>query len=158
MQITIICPSPLLKDAAVKSLCDDYIKRLSATVTIIETKTKINPHDNSDLVKKKQAESITLALGKLPTSTAIIALDENGKMHDSPQLAQKISNLTVNGYSSICFIIGGAYGLSSDVLNMTHHNISLGKMVWPHRLVGIMLLEQIYRAQQINSGHPYHKE
>ncbi len=158
MQITIICPSSLTKESNIKSLCDDYIKRMHDDVKFIEATTKISKNDSDDLVKKKQGESLLIQLDKLSTQTAIIALDERGQKLSSPDLAKKISNLTIEGYSSLCFVIGGAFGLSSEVLNRAHFKLSFGAMVWPHRLVGLMLLEQIYRAQQINAGHPYHKE
>lgn len=158
MQINIICPSSLTKDTEVRSLCEDYIKRINCKIEIIEPTIKIKSNDNDALVKKKQGEAIASALDKLSNNTAIIVLDERGRHITSPELAQQISQFTLNGYSSFCFVIGGAFGLSDDVLNRSDFRLSLGKMVWPHRLVGVMLLEQIYRAQQINSGHPYHKE
>jgi len=136
--IAIICPSSLTKEKEIKSLCDDYIKRINSDVTIIEAKTKISQNDNDDLVKKKQGNAINQHLDKVPTNTAIIIMDERGRDLTSPQLAQNITKLQLDGYSSAC-------------------KISFGNMVWPHRLVGLMLFEQLYRAQQINAGHPYHK-
>jgi len=158
MRITILCPSPLLKDSAIQSLADDYIKRMNHTVQIIEVATKISNNDTADLVKKKQGESLLKHLDKLGTDTQIITLDERGKNLSSPELAKKLTVAMRDGTSSFCFVIGGAYGLSSDILAKAHFSISFGKMVWPHRLVGVMLLEQLYRAQQINVGHPYHKD
>lgn len=158
MQITIICPSSLTKDSEINALCSDYIKRITGNFAIIDTPTKIKSNDGHELVKQKQAESILKLLEKLPNNTAIIALDERGRDMTSPQLATQFSKFNVDGYSSLCFVIGGAFGLASGVLDRAHLKLSFGKMVWPHRLVGVMLLEQIYRAQQINAGHPYHKE
>jgi len=155
--ITILCPSTLTKEKEIKSLCDDYIKRMNADVQIIEAKTKISQNDNDNLVKKKQGEAIGQHLEKFSTNTAIIAMDEGGRDLTSPQLAQQMNKFQLDGYSSACFLIGGAFGLSPDILNRVHFKLSFGKMVWPHRLVGVMLLEQLYRAQQINAGHPYHK-
>ena len=157
MSITILCPTPLLKDAAIKSLCDDYIKRMNTPVQFIDMTAKTKPHDNDDLVKQKQGQAILKHLEKSPSSTAVIALDERGKQMDSPRLAQSITDFQIQGKSTFCFIIGGAFGLPQAVLDKADMRLSFGAMVWPHRLVGVMLLEQLYRAQQINAGHPYHK-
>jgi len=157
MSITILCPLPLTKDSAVKNLCDDYLKRMTCPVHLIECPAKIKPNDNDDLVKSKQGDALLKHLDKMPPQTAIIALDERGKQLNSPALAQKIADFQNQGRSSFCYVIGGAFGLSQSVLDRVDFSLSLGTMVWPHRLVGVMLLEQLYRAQQINAGHPYHK-
>ena len=135
---------------------DDYIKRMDGTVEFKVVKTKISNSDTGDLVKKKQGSALMLAIEKL-NSTYIIALDERGKTPNSVAFSKMLSDAPLNGYSNLCFVIGGAYGLSKEVLNACHTRVSFGPMVWPHRLVGLMLIEQIYRAQQINKGHPYHK-
>lgn len=158
MKITILCPSPLLKDKHVKSIADTYIKRMNSIINVDTVNVKISNNDSDDLVKKKQGDALLIAINKLPSHTAIITLDERGKDLDSRAFAKKLVDFTINGYSDICIVIGGAFGLSPDVLEKSNIKISLGKMVWPHRMVGIMILEQLYRAQQINSGHPYHKD
>lgn len=158
MTITLICPSPLVKDSAVKEIASDYIKRLHDNVIIQELNVKTKTNDIPDTVKQKQGDAILIALDKLSQNTAIITLDERGKTHDSRQFAKQLSTYRNEGLSDICLIIGGAFGLSSDVLNKSHMRLSLGAMVWPHRLVFVMVLEQLYRAQQINMGHPYHKD
>jgi 23S rRNA (pseudouridine1915-N3)-methyltransferase len=146
-----------MKDHNIKSLCDDYIKRLSVPVHFIECTTKIKQNDSDDQIKQKQGDAILKQIEKFPTNTTFIALDERGKQLDSPSLAEKLSIYQTKGTSSFCFIIGGAFGLSQDILDKMDFKLSFGSMVWPHRLVGVMLLEQLYRAQQINAGHPYHK-
>lgn len=155
--ITILCPSPLEKDKAVKPFLDEYIKRISAKVTIREVPAKIREHDSPDIVKTKQGEALLAVMAKLPKECAVIVLDENGQQKDSIAFSQDIEKLSLNGHSALCFIIGGGYGLSQAVIDQAHLQLSFGRMVWPHRLVSIMLLEQLYRAQQISKGHPYHK-
>ncbi len=146
-----------MKDMDIKSLCDDYIKRITTPVQIIECTTKTKPNDSDDVVKQKQGEAILKSLEKLPSNTALIMLDERGKLMDSPAFASQLSQFQNQGQSSFCFVIGGAFGLSANVLAKADLKLSFGTMVWPHRLVGVMLLEQIYRAMAINAGHPYHK-
>lgn len=146
-----------MKEAAIKSICDDYIKRIDGAVTIVDLAVKIKSNDSDDIVKKKQGKAICAYLDKAGTQCAIIAMHEHGRNLSSTDLADELQKMQSRGFSQFCFIIGGAFGLSDDVLNRTHFKLSLGKMVWPHRLVAPMLLEQLYRAQQINAGHPYHK-
>lgn len=157
MTITVLCPSPLDNDPAVRTLLFDYIKRMDDHVILKTPKCKTATTDTPDTVKKKQSAVLCTEIAKLPSSAYVIALDERGQTIDSPTLAQKLSQVRVNGFSDFCFVIGGAYGLADEVTAACHYKLSLGKMVWPHRLVGLMLVEQIYRAQQINKGHPYHK-
>ena len=155
--ISILCPSSLLKDKATIDLVNKYSKRITAKITYPDLSVKTKPSDTGDLVKKKQGDAILAVLDKLPQNTALIALDERGKSLDSVAFANELEKFMGSGQSHICFIIGGAFGLTQDVLNKVHLKLSLGKMVWPHRLVSVMVLEQIYRAQSIIAGHPYHK-
>lgn len=157
MTVTLLCPSPLIKEAAIKTICDDYIKRITGTVNIINLTVKTSPNDSDDSVKKKQGDAICAYLDKMNTQCAIIAMHEYGQNLSSVELADSLQNMQSRGFSQFCFIIGGAFGLSDKVLSRAHFKLSLGKMVWPHRLVAPMVLEQLYRAQQINAGHPYHK-
>ena len=157
MTITILCPNALLKDSELQELCNNYIKRIKNSVQIIEVKYKSNSNDTDSQAKEKQGEALLNHLKTLSSKTAIITLDERGKQLASPDFAKKLSDFQTQGMPDFCFIIGGAYGLSHSVLDRADLKLSLGTMVWPHRLVGVMILEQIYRAQQINAGHPYHK-
>lgn len=157
MTITVLCPSPLLKDNDIQSIAHGYIKKISDNVVIQDLKVKISNNDPADIVKKKQGDVIAAYLSK-SSKSYVIAMDERGKILSSPQFAQKIQHIYNDGLSDITFIIGGAYGLHPDIIKNADMSLCFGSMVWPHRLVGVMLLEQIYRAQQINAGHPYHKE
>jgi len=158
MSIFILCPSPLLKDDSIKTLCNDYIKRLSQKVEIIEVKAKEKSNESPDTIKNKQANALITAIEKLPQNTAVIALDEKGKLMNSPEFSKQLNQYYNQGYSHLCVIIGGAFGLSPDIYNRANLQLSLGKMVWPHKMVAPMILEQLYRAETINSGHPYHKD
>ena len=155
--VTILCPSPLLKDKTTRPLIDEYIKRIAAKVECPDIPIKTRPNDSDDTVKNKQADALLAAMAKLPNNTAIVALDERGKNIDSITFSGEIEKLALSGHSHICFVIGGAFGLTVAVTDKAHLTLSFGKMVWPHRLVGVMVLEQYYRAQQIAAGHPYHK-
>jgi 23S rRNA (pseudouridine1915-N3)-methyltransferase len=156
LKITVLCPSSLLSESSIESLISEYLKRIDYKVEFKNPKVKVNKNDSDDLVKQKQGQAIIDFLDK-QSNTAVIALDEHGKNLNSVDFAKMVEQQQVEGVSHIVFVIGGAFGLSSDVLKQCHIKLSFGKMVWPHKFVGLMLIEQIYRAQQILKGHPYHK-
>jgi len=99
-----------------------------------------------------------LILSALPSGTPLIALDAGGLQWSSRTLAERIGAWRDRGLPELAFAIGGADGLHSTVLDSAEVTLSLGPMTWPHLLVRGMLLEQLYRAQQILAGHPYHRE
>jgi 23S rRNA (pseudouridine1915-N3)-methyltransferase len=107
------------------------------------------------LLKAREAE---LILGALPLSAPLVALDERGDCWSSRALADRIGAWRDRGVPELVFAIGGADGLGSAVLDRAEVILSLGPMTWPHLLVRGMLLEQLYRAQQILAGHPYHRD
>jgi 23S rRNA (pseudouridine1915-N3)-methyltransferase len=98
-----------------------------------------------------------LILGALPPGVPLVALDERGVQWSSRVLAERIAIWRDRGSPELAFTIGGADGLHSMVLDRADVILSLGSMTWPHLLVRGMLLEQLYRAQQILAGHPYHR-
>ncbi len=153
MKITIISISKF-ENSHFKTIFQDYQKRLpNLTLKEIEfKKTKSMP-----IEKIKEQES-NLILKNLNKNSIIISLDENGIQYKSTEFAKLLENYSINGNSNIDFIIGGAFGLSKNILEKSHKIISLGKMTFAHLMVRIMLIEQIYRANSIISGHPYHKE
>ncbi len=142
-----------LKSSALKSLIDIYDKRLIRGCHIEEydLKKKLS----GEALKKAEAD---LLFQKIPENAYIIALDEHGKELSSPNFAKLLTSQANHGYSTFVFLIGGAEGHSDQVRKKAHLLLSLGKMTWPHMMVRVMLMEQLYRAQQINAGHPYHKE
>lgn len=159
MKISIITVGKL-KEKYLKQGIDEYLKRLSAyaKVEIIEVADEKAPEHLSEAemeeVKRKEGERI---LSHLSEDTYIITLEISGRMLSSEQLAAKIDELGTYGKSKLAFIIGGSLGLSKEVQNRSDLALSFSKMTFPHQLMRLILLEQIYRAYRINRGEPYHK-
>jgi 23S rRNA (pseudouridine1915-N3)-methyltransferase len=107
------------------------------------------------VAKAREAE---LIVGALPPGVPLVSLDERGSPWSSHALADRIAGWRDRGCPELAFAIGGADGLDPVVLDRAHAIMSLGPMTWPHLLVRGMLLEQLYRAQQILAGHPYHRD
>lgn len=138
------------KASPTKDLCDEYLKRLGWPVTLRE----IDAPKGSTAAQ--EAPLILKELGKQPG--LVVALDERGETFTSPAFAQKISGWQMQAPGNeITFLIGGADGFDNAVREKAKFLMSFGKQTWPHMLVRVMLLEQIYRAQQILAGHPYHR-
>ena len=106
-------------------------------------------------LKQREAE---LILGALASGAALVALDQHGEAWSSRDLADRLARWRDQGVAELAFAIGGAEGLGQAVLDRAWARLSLGPMTWPHLFVRGMLLEQLYRAQQILAGHPYHRE
>lgn len=106
-------------------------------------------------MKAREAE---LILAALPQSARLVALDEHGAAWSSRDFADRLAHWRDESVAEAAFAIGGAEGLDAAILDRAHRVLSLGPMTWPHLLVRGMLLEQLYRAQQILAGHPYHRE
>ena len=94
----------------------------------------------------------------LPSDRKLIALDELGRHMTSRELASLVQNNLDQGVQNLCFVIGGADGLSETVLELADDKICLGKMTWPHQLVRVMLIEQLWRCVSILTNHPYHRD
>jgi 23S rRNA (pseudouridine1915-N3)-methyltransferase len=107
---------------------------------------------------RSPAREAELILGALPPGIPLLALDERGVAWSSRAFADRIAAWRDQSLPELAFAIGGADGLGAAVLDRAHAALSLGPMTWPHLLVRGMLLEQLYRAQQILAGHPYHRE
>lgn len=159
MNISIITIGKL-KEKYLKQGIDEYLKRLSAyaKLDIIELPDEKAPENLSEtemeIVKEKEGERI---LSKISDDTHVIALAIEGKMKTSEQLAKEIDQLATYGKSKIAFIIGGSLGLSQQVMKRANDTLSFSKMTFPHQLMRLILLEQVYRAFRINRGEPYHK-
>jgi 23S rRNA (pseudouridine1915-N3)-methyltransferase len=130
-----------------------YAKRIVPPATILELEEK-RPLPPA-LLKAREAE---LILAALPAGSRLVALDRGGTAWSSRELADRLANWRDHGTGAVAFAIGGAEGLGAAVLQRADAVLSLGAMTWPHLLVRSMLLEQLYRAQQILAGHPYHRE
>jgi 23S rRNA (pseudouridine1915-N3)-methyltransferase len=149
-----------LKEKYLKQGIEEYVKRLSsyAKLEVMEVSDEKAPEELSmgemEQVKKKEGERI---LSKISQDTYVIALAINGKMKSSEELAEDLDKLATYGKSKIAFVIGGSLGLSDEVLNRANEKLSFSKMTFPHQLMRLILVEQIYRAYRINRNEPYHK-
>ena len=123
------------------------------SVAIVEL--VVRQHLPSAALKMREAG---LILGALPPRARLIALDERGTVRSSRGLADQLAAWRGQGVAELAFAIGGADGLGAEVLDRADTTLSLGPMTWPHLLARCMLLEQLYRAQQILASHPYHRE
>ncbi len=130
-----------------------YAKRIVPPATILELEEK-RPLPPAQL-KAREAE---LILATLPAGARLVALDRGGTAWSSRELAGHLADWRDRSTGVVAFAIGGAEGLAAAVLERADAVLSLGAMTWPHLLVRTMLLEQLYRAQQILAGHPYHRE
>ncbi|WP_341774962.1 23S rRNA (pseudouridine(1915)-N(3))-methyltransferase RlmH [Staphylococcus hyicus] len=159
MKITIIAVGKL-KEKYWKKAIAEYEKRLSAytKVEIIEVPDEKAPENMSDKeieqVKEKEGQRI---LAKVKPQSTVITLEIQGKMLSSEALAKEIDQRMTQGASDFTFIIGGSNGLHQDVMNRSNFALSFSKMTFPHQMMRVVLLEQVYRAFKINRGEAYHK-
>ncbi|WP_461211352.1 23S rRNA (pseudouridine(1915)-N(3))-methyltransferase RlmH [Desulfocurvus sp. DL9XJH121] len=143
-----------LKKGWWKDAAEHYQKRVKPHFAWTETALKDAP-GHLDVPARKEWEG-KLILEKLGPGVFPVALDEGGKAMTSPQLARALTGWTDDPATSPCFIVGGAYGLSDEVLAACRARLSLSAMTFPHELARVILLEQIYRASCIMRGAPYH--
>lgn len=159
MRISVITVGKL-KEKYLKLGIDEYLKRLTgyAKVDIVELPDEKAPENLSeaemDEVKRKEGERI---LAHINQDCYVITLEINGKQMSSEQFAAKLDDLATYGKSKIAFVIGGSLGISKEVQNRSNLALSFSKMTFPHQLMRLILLEQIYRAFRIIRNEPYHK-
>ncbi len=159
MKITIVAVGKL-KEKYLKQGIQEYLKRLTAyaKVDIIEVADEKAPENMSEAemveVKRKEGDRI---LGAISPDTYVITLEINGKMLTSEQMAAKMDELATYGKSKIAFVIGGSLGISEAVQKRSDLALSFSKMTFPHQVMRLVLLEQVYRAFRIIRGEPYHK-
>ena len=159
MKITVITVGKI-KEKYLKDAIAEYSKRLSkyCKLEIIEVADEKTPDAASETVERqirqKEGERI---LRHIKEDSYVITLEIGGAMLDSVAFAKKIENLGVQGKSHITFIIGGSFGLGEEVLKKSDYALSFSKMTFPHQLMRVILLEQIYRGYRIVAGEPYHK-
>lgn len=134
------------KTSPLRPLWDDYCTRLAWPLTLHE------------IEGRNAAEEHKKILEKIDNGAFLFVLDETGKDLRSIDFARKLEDLSVQGQGHAQFVIGGADGVSQEIRNKAGFLLSLGKQTWPHMLVRVMLAEQLYRACQIQAGHPYHRE
>lgn len=159
MKITILTVGKI-KEKYLKDAIAEYSKRLSryCRLEIIEVADEKTPDNASetveDAIRSKEAERI---LKYVKEDAYIITLEIGGKQLASEELAEKIEKLGIQGNSHIIFIIGGSIGLGKEVLERSDYALSFSRMTFPHQLMRVILLEQIYRSYRIINGEPYHK-
>ena len=149
-----------VKEKFYRQAIEEYEKRLSryCSLRIVEVADEKTP-DHASIKEEnriRQTEGERL-LKVIPEDSYVIALAIKGKMRDSVDLAGHLEQLQVKGYSHLTFIIGGSLGLSSQVLQSADEQLSFSPMTFPHQLMRVILLEQIYRCFRISRGEPYHK-
>lgn len=145
-----------MKAGAERALYDHYATRVRPAIAISEVEEK-RPLSSAEL-KAREAELLLAALDETKGKRAVVVLDEKGKTFTSRDFAQRLQRFEDDGAGEIVFLIGGADGHGDAVLKRADLRLSLGAMTWPHMLVRGMLAEQLYRAQQILAGHPYHRD
>ncbi|MCI8965442.1 MAG: 23S rRNA (pseudouridine(1915)-N(3))-methyltransferase RlmH [Clostridia bacterium] len=158
LNINIICVGKIKEDY-LKSAITEYSKRLSkyCSLKIIEVQDEKLPDKQYESTllqcKEKECEKI---INNIKKDSYIIALDLKGKQFSSEEFSEKIENIATNFNSSITFIIGGTLGLTDNILKMCKEKICFSKMTFPHQLIRVFLLEQIFRAFKISNNETYH--
>ena len=140
------------RGAAERTLFEDYVKRLSQPIELKEVAEK-RPLPAAQL-RQREGE---LLLAAVPEGAQVVAMDAGGRALSSRALAKRLEEWRAAGVRDLAFLIGGAEGLDQAVLKRADLALSLGPMTWPHLLVRVLLAEQLYRAQCILTGHPYHR-
>lgn len=149
-----------IKEKFMQEGIKEYSKRLSryCNLEIIEVDDEKAPenlsHKEMEQIKNKEGERI---LPRIPSNSYIISLEIQGKHLSSEEFSEKIESLMIEGINDITFIIGGSLGLSKEVSQRSNFKLSFSKMTFPHQLMRVILLEQIYRGFRIMKCEPYHK-
>ena len=162
MNIEIICigklKEPYLKDAE-----KEYLKRLLpyGKISVTELRETRLPHDagkaEEDMVRRRESEALLAAAKRQRDGAFVFALDARGRQQSSEKFAQTTKNLELEGKAPLVFLIGGSLGLSDTARREANEILSFSEMTFPHQLMRVILLEQVYRAQKILRGEPYHK-
>lgn len=159
MNISIICVGKL-KEKYWSDAVGEYSKRLKSycTLDIVELKESRLPDKAgpAEELAVKEAEG-TEILKKIKDNMYVITLEVKGKMLSSEKLAEKIENLGIDGVSNVAFVIGGSLGLSEAVSKRANFKLSFSEMTFPHQMMRVILLEQIYRSFKIIKNETYHK-
>ena len=141
------------RDAPVAALFDEYARRSAGfPIRLVEVQAR----DGLPPDRRKEAEA-DLLLAAVPTGAAAVALDERGQDLASEAFARRLGDWRDQGRRAAAFLIGGPDGLAPRVLDRADLRLAFGRQTWPHRLVRVMLAEQLYRAGTILAGHPYHR-
>lgn len=159
MKITILCVGKV-KEKFYRDAIEEFSKRLSryCKLEIIEVADEKTQEEASEIeiriVKDKEGERL---IKNIKEDAYVVCLCIDGKQLDSEELSEKIEQIGIQGKSHVYFIIGGSLGLSDIVVKRADFKLSFSKMTFPHQLMRVILLEQIYRAYRIMNNEPYHK-
>ncbi|CAD2072370.1 23S rRNA (pseudouridine(1915)-N(3))-methyltransferase RlmH [Phocicoccus pinnipedialis] len=159
MKLTIITVGKL-KEKYWREAVKEYEKRLQkyASVTLIEVADEKEPNNASardlEIIKEKEANRI---LSKIKDNQYVVTLEIDGKMYTSEDLSEEYQKWKNTGKSNIVFVIGGSNGIGEDVKKRSNHEISFSKMTYPHQMMKVILLEQLFRVNKILNNEAYHK-
>lgn len=158
MKVTLICVGKV-KEKFYRDAIKEYEKRLGAyiklnTIEISDEKVKVENDSEIALAMEKEGNNI---LSKIKDNQYVITLEILGKNLSSEEFASKIDNLMLTGKSDVSLVIGGSYGLSDSVKKRSDFSLSFSRMTFPHQMMRVVLLEQVYRAYRIITGASYHK-
>lgn len=160
INIKIICVGDY-KEKYLKEMNDEYLKRLSKyckleTIVLKDESLPSTLNDsNINAVKEKEASAILNKLNSF-TNPYIFVLDEKGKEYDSVTLAKKLEDVATYGNSTIVFVVGGSLGLTDKVRYKAHEVLSFSRLTFPHQMIRVFLLEQLFRCFKINNNETYH--
>lgn len=158
LNINIVCVGKI-KESYLRDAISEYSKRLSkfCNLNIVELQDEKLPSKLNDSIineiKNKECNKIIQSIKK---DSYIICLDLKGKEFSSEEFSQKLDNIALNFNSSITFVIGGTLGLNQETLSLANEKICFSKMTFPHQLIRVFLLEQLFRAFKISNNETYH--
>ncbi len=159
LHIDVVCVGKI-KEQYLRDAIQEYRKRLSkyCSLTIIELPDEPVPNHLSEKLSEniKQSESNNI-LSHIRKDSYLICLDLKGKQYTSEEFSQKLDNIALNNSSNITFVIGGTLGMSKELLNKANEQICFSKMTFPHQLIRLFLLEQLFRAFKISNHETYHR-
>lgn len=159
MKITVLCVGRL-KEKYLREAAQEYCKRLSRYVKleIVEVPDEKTPEQASEKeeaqIRAREGERL---MKHIRREDHVIVLAIDAPQYDSLSFSEKINKFAIHGKGNVVFVIGGSLGLAKDVIRRADETVSFSKMTFPHQLMRVILLEQIYRSFRIIKGEPYHK-
>ncbi len=157
----LVCTIGRLKDGPERALVQRYLERanqIGRTMGVASVEIREFAESRARSSQERKKEEAANLRSALPPNTILVCLDENGKSPDSVKFSRSIEHWRDSGTPALAFLIGGADGLEQELLQHSSLLMAFGAMTWPHQIVRVLLLEQIYRALTIIQGHPYHRE
>ena len=148
-----------LKEDYLKSAIQEYSKRLSKYCNLSFTELqdeKLPNKINDSIINEIKSKEATKIINSIKKDSYVIALDLKGKQYSSEDFSEKLENITVNGFSTITLVIGGTLGLTDEILKKSNELVCFSKMTFPHQLIRVFLLEQLFRAFKISNNETYH--